>query len=196
MVPSITKVPRLKCVTLLNKYVSFNSYRVPEINFLIISVSLQNFLIAYDAPSKKEKSTALQVKAFLFLYLYFAVVPHIDITFKKNKLNVSEAKTAVKVVLVDSFQIQNFFKMLHIESVSLLHLVLKYHLATLTLKCKNVITTRFIINSGSLFSADELSYPVLDGLTVPLLALNLKVNYNEYHSGSQVFDTLKNLATV
>ena len=110
---------------LINKYNLMSIHKIPTIRNIVLEFNLATFLKAFDLNLNKEVTNEVQVKAFLFLYLFSAVLPFINnkkrtvIKIKNKNLNdLASTNYALKMILSNKKEIIALLFTLFIENWS------------------------------------------------------------------------------
>ena len=108
---------------LINKYNLISIHKIPTIQNIVLEFNLTTFLKAFDTNINKEVTNEVQVKAFLFLYLFSSMLPFINNkkrtimkTKNKNVNDLSNTNYALKMILSNKKEIIAFLFTLFIEN--------------------------------------------------------------------------------
>jgi hypothetical protein len=102
----------------INKYNLSCVYHVPKISNIVLEFPLKSIIKAFETKTTEDDSL-IQIKAFLFLYLFFNNIPFIN----SNKLKVlkksdkdNESFFALKIIISENQDINNLLISLFVEN--------------------------------------------------------------------------------
>ncbi len=100
----------------INKYNLSSVYNTPKISNIVLEFPLKSIIKAFETKATEDDSL-IQIKAFLFLYLFFNNIPFIN----SNKLKVlkksdkdNESFFALKMIISENNDINNFCNLIRI----------------------------------------------------------------------------------
>ena len=110
----------LSCCDLLNKFIFKGTKLFPELEKIVLTLSLKDLMLSSDVSLKSK-----EIKSLLFFTLFISINPHISFKSTENKLNAGlfreqNGEYSLKVVLSRGTEIQQFLFYFFCEHHSLL----------------------------------------------------------------------------